>query len=64
MLIGHNPGLGALAVELAEREPQAASMQAKYPTGALASFRVEGAWDRLSPRTATLERFVPPKLLS
>lgn len=63
MLIGHNPGLGWLAVELAAGAPEAARMRAKYPTGALASFAIEGAWNRTGPRTAKLERFLAPKEL-
>lgn len=63
MLIGHNPGLGSLAVELAGSSPEAARMQAKYPTGALTSFSAGGSWNRVSPRNAKLELFLTPKEL-
>jgi phosphohistidine phosphatase len=63
MLIGHNPGLGWLAAELAGSAPDAARIRAKYPTGALASFSFGGEWSRLSPGTTTLERFLIPKEL-
>jgi phosphohistidine phosphatase len=63
MVIGHNPGLAWLAVELAGNTPETARMSVKYPTGALASFGIEGAWRRTTAHTTTLERFLIPKEL-
>lgn len=63
MLIGHNPGLGWLAVELAGNSPDASRMRVKYPTGALASFKFSGSWNRAAAGTATLERFLTPREL-
>lgn len=63
MLIGHNPALGWLAVELAGDAPDAARMRAKYPTGALASFTLTEPWHRTAPDTARLERFLIPREL-
>jgi phosphohistidine phosphatase len=63
MLIGHNPGLGWLAVELAGNSPEAARMRVKYPTGALASFEIDGPWNGVAPHTATRPRFLIPKEL-
>ena len=43
MLVGHNPGIAELALQLARRgDPEAlAALQRKYPTGALAELRVD-----------------------
>jgi len=54
MVIGHNPGLQELALELAvasgaEAGPAAARMESKFPTGALARFQLKiDGWDDLS----------------
>ena len=65
MLVGHNPGLEDLAVELAgPGEPDArASLEAKYPTGGLATLAFEGAWRELDWKGATLEAFLVPRQL-
>ncbi|GAB4363212.1 MAG: histidine phosphatase family protein [Kiloniellaceae bacterium] len=66
LLIGHNPGLHHLALALA-RDPagrlQGAAAQRlaeKFPTAALARFRVR-AWDTLGEAPAVLEAFVRPR---
>jgi phosphohistidine phosphatase len=63
LLIGHNPGLHALALALADaasrrRLPPA---DGKFPTGALASFRFAGRWKELRPGSAALAGFATPK---
>lgn len=64
LLIGHNPGLGALAVSLAASGPQKElqRMGAKFVTAGLAvlTFELEH-WRDLTPESGRLERFVRPK---
>ena len=66
MVVGHNPAIEELALGLAgeggDREARA-RMEAKYPTGGLASFAFDGAWWDLDWGRATLEAFVVPKQL-
>jgi phosphohistidine phosphatase len=66
MLVGHNPGIEDLAAELAGGgDPDAlAAIEAKYPTGGLATLAFEGVWRELGPQGATLEAFVVPKRLA
>jgi phosphohistidine phosphatase len=57
MLVGHNPGLHAFAVELAGAgDPDLrARLAEKYPTAALARLAFDGTrWRDLSPRSGTL----------
>ena len=64
MLIGHNPGLGRLAVGLCGGGPRKALAQlaAKFPTAALAVIGFGVAhWSELAPGTGRLEAFVRPK---
>jgi phosphohistidine phosphatase len=64
LLIGHNPGLQALAVALAgsgEREALV-RLRAKMPTGALAALQAPvSQWRDLGPGGAELVAFVTPK---
>lgn len=64
MLIGHNPGIENLAAMLAgpaSDQRSLDSLRAKYPTGGLASFELDGEWRRLRNRGARLTGFVKPK---
>ena len=64
MLIGHNPGLHELAVQLtgSARDPSDARRLAEgFPTGAMAEFVVPGAWRTLAAGNARLHRFVCPR---
>jgi phosphohistidine phosphatase len=65
MVIGHNPTMHALALELVgSGEPAAlARLAEKYPTGALAVLRVNGDWADLDRRGGHLERFITPRAL-
>lgn len=67
LLIGHNPAIQQLALDLAgtgETEAYAA-MQAKFPTAALAVLEAEvGRWNALEPGGAVLVDFVRPKDLA
>jgi phosphohistidine phosphatase len=61
--VGHNPGLGELAVMLAGAGPHAEikRMTAKFPTGAVAAldFRVRH-WAELEPNSGELALFLTP----
>ena len=63
LLIGHNPSLHDLALTLVDAEsgkllpPQGS----KFPTGAIASFRIKGAWRALQPHEAVLFSYKTPK---
>jgi phosphohistidine phosphatase len=64
LLIGHNPGFHALALQLVGSGDAAAraQLQAKFPTAALAviDFEVE-RWSDLAAGKGKLERFVAPR---
>jgi phosphohistidine phosphatase len=65
-LVGHNPGIHAVAVALCQSgdEAELAAMREKFPTGSLAVLRFPGdSWAEIVPGTATLVRFVRPKEL-
>jgi phosphohistidine phosphatase len=65
LLVGHNPGLQDLAVDLVGvgdaglRE----RLLRKFPTGALATLEVPGEWHDLTWGAATLLAFVVPREL-
>ena len=63
LMIGHNPSIEALAIGLtgAGAAGAIARMTTKYPTGALATVVVEGAWAEVAWESATLESFVVPR---
>jgi phosphohistidine phosphatase len=66
LLIGHNPGLGDLASELAGGgdADALARLREGFPTGALATFTVAAdAWDELAPGGAELVGYVVPREL-
>jgi len=65
MLVGHNPGLGELALELATRGHSGAlaELRRKFPTGALAELRTHSQrWGHFA-RGCELVSFVTPKQL-
>jgi phosphohistidine phosphatase len=63
MVIGHNPGLHDLALDLAGAgdERQLARLHNKFPTGALAALGIADTWKSLSPGSATLTVLVVPR---
>jgi phosphohistidine phosphatase len=66
MLIGHQPAIQGLALALADGGAQGAGKQLeglseKFPTAALATFAVPGAWSELGPGSAGLVEFVRPR---
>ena len=65
MLIGHNPALQDLALELAGDDPEVViQLWEKFPTGAIAEVVVDcEAWSDLGPRTAHLTALTVPRYL-
>jgi phosphohistidine phosphatase len=64
MMIGHNPGLGRLAVDLSGAGPgrALARLRDKFPTAGLAVIGFEAEhWADLAPGAGRLEAFVRPK---
>ncbi len=64
LVIGHNPGLHALAAHLAITGDagQLARLDEKFPTAALALFRFSiGTWADLTVQSGHLEAFITPK---
>src|SRR5580692_13106617 len=66
LLIGHNPALQDLALELAHADLNEllASAGGEFPTGAMASFRFDGAWKALEPHGAVLASYITPKTIA
>jgi phosphohistidine phosphatase len=65
LVVGHNPGLQDLAIDLASDNPQVvAQLREKFPTGALAVVVLDSSWHRLSPRTAHIASVTVPRQLS
>lgn len=66
LVIGHNPGIAALALALAGSGPgvDLASLRTKVPTASLASFAVPAPWRALSAGRGRLLRFLRPKDLA
>lgn len=62
LVIAHNPGIHELAVQLSAAKPSAARdrLHHKYPTGALASFRIDAPWQDFGVEDAELLDFVIP----
>lgn len=64
LLVGHNEGIGELAVSLAAHGPREAleRLREKYPTGALATLTLpDGPWGALAPGSCNLLAFVRPR---
>ena len=64
LLIGHNEGIGELAVALAGQGPREVlhRLWEKYPTGTLATLGFpQGPWSALAPGTCELAAFVRPR---
>jgi phosphohistidine phosphatase len=65
-VIGHNPGMQDLAIELIGNAPgaDARRLRDRFPTGAVAVFEVGAEWRDLSPGVAELRSFVVPRELA
>jgi phosphohistidine phosphatase len=61
MVVGHNPGLHELAIDLLDAGTELA--ERKFPTGALATLSFSGTWEELGTGRAELEGFVVPREL-
>jgi phosphohistidine phosphatase len=62
MLIGHNPGLQDVALDLARPSPTAHEIAAKYPTAALATLELSAStWRELDRGTSELVELVRPR---
>jgi phosphohistidine phosphatase len=60
MLIGHNPAVQELALELAAGGDGLADVERKFPTCALATMSLPGTWGELQAGAAELVGFVRP----
>jgi phosphohistidine phosphatase len=61
LLIGHQPSIQELALELAGDGAGLARARAKFPTAALATLLFAGDWNELKPGCAELVELVKPK---
>ena len=62
MVIGHNPGLQDLALDLARPSPAARELATRYPTAALATLAFQASsWQELASDTAELVGLVRPR---
>jgi len=62
MLVGHNPAIHELALNVAGSGEAIATLAAKYPTGALAEIEVAGdTWGVMEEGSGSLIRFVRPR---
>jgi phosphohistidine phosphatase len=63
VVLGHNPTLHELALQLAVNDATLAAheIRTKFPTAAMAIFRLPtAAWEKLGPGFVELERFLTP----
>jgi len=63
MLIGHNPAIERLALDLASGGARLEDLARKFPTGALAVLGLGGSWRQLDHGDAELTGFVTPREL-
>lgn len=66
LLVGHNPALQLLALQLCREDgsDQRAALAAKYPTGALAEIELDiGGWNEADAGCGRLAAFVTPRSL-
>jgi phosphohistidine phosphatase len=63
MVVGHNPGLEDLAIELVGGgdDTALAGLQRKFPTGALATLLIPDTWKALEKGAASVTAFVVPR---
>jgi phosphohistidine phosphatase len=65
MIVGHNPGLHELALELIQPQQKCTvGFADKFPTAAIASFTFDiDDWKELAPHTGKLRLYTTPKML-
>ncbi len=63
LLVGHNPSIHDLSVEIARESEELVRLAAKFPTAALAEFEFDGEWAELAENSTGLTRFTRPKQL-
>jgi phosphohistidine phosphatase len=64
MLVGHQPAIQELALDLAGDGLDLPRLRAKFPTAALATLLFAGDWSELGPGRAELVAYVKPKELT
>jgi phosphohistidine phosphatase len=64
MLVGHNPAIQELALALARSVDDLNHLKGKFPTGAMATLAVPGAWKDLGAEPADLLEFARPRELN
>jgi phosphohistidine phosphatase len=66
LVVGHNPGMQDLAIELSRSDPAepADRLREGFPTGAIAVFDVDGPWTELTPGRARLASVLVPRKLA
>lgn len=65
LLVGHNPAIEELAVQIAVRGDRLRDLSEKYPTAGLAEIAIPaGTWDTIGDRPGALKRFVVPRDLA
>lgn len=63
LLVGHNPAMHDLSVEIARESEELVRVAAKFPTAALAEFEFDGDWADLGEDSVDITRFTRPKQL-
>jgi phosphohistidine phosphatase len=63
LLVGHNPGVHELVLDLADQTGEKARVLAgaSYPTSGVAVLKVSGPWSKLSHGSAELLEFAVPR---
>ncbi len=65
LVIGHNPGMQGLALDLAVGAPtgELDRLATKYPTGGLTTFDIKGDWTTVAPGVVAFRAFETPRTL-
>jgi phosphohistidine phosphatase len=62
LVVGHNPGIHELALDLAGTSAARASLRDEFPTASFAEYLVLTPWRDLRPSSVRLQRYVGPKV--
>ena len=64
LIVGHNPAIQDLILDLAAAAPELKAIRSKFPTAAIAVLEADRSqWDHITPGDASLVDFVTPKRL-